>query len=83
MGGHHSRPAEVEDRTPRIDWAVIVPFAVVTLAAMIWMWPSEDTDVAPPQAPMQQYAATIIAVDQVECPDEWRCRRSPGTDVGG
>ncbi|MEO5666415.1 MAG: hypothetical protein ABIR39_24345, partial [Nocardioides sp.] len=42
IGGHHARHAAPESRQMRrIALAVIAPIAVVTLAAMIWLWPSD------------------------------------------
>ena len=46
MGGHHARHGADETRSMRrLAAAVIIPIAVVTLAALAWLWPTEGVAV--------------------------------------
>ena len=46
MGAHHPLHAAPETgRMRRIALAVIAPIAVLTLAAMVWLWPTEQVAV--------------------------------------
>ncbi|NYI99683.1 putative membrane protein [Nocardioides thalensis] len=52
----------------RIALAVIAPVAVLTLVAMIWMWPD---DVAPPESgeAVEQVEGEVTAIAEEACPD--------------
>lgn len=68
MGAHHSRDATPDaGRTPLVAWLVIVPIAVLTLAAMVWLWPPDDAEPAPQQSAAQQVNGTVTAVEPGEC----------------
>lgn len=69
MGGHHARHAAPETgRMRRLALLVIVPIAVLTVAAMALLWPRED--VAADQGPgVDQVAGEVVAVDRVPCPE--------------
>ncbi|MBD8870207.1 YibE/F family protein [Nocardioides sp. MJB4] len=54
----------------RIALAVIAPIAVVTLAAMIWLWPSDGVDVPDQPGSAEQFTGEILAVDTEECPEQ-------------
>ena len=70
MGAHHSRDDTSETmRTPLAAWLVIAPIAVLTLAAMIWLWPSDEVETAPQQSSRQQVDGTVTAVEPSECID--------------
>lgn len=71
MGAHHPRHAAPDtERTPLIAWLVIVPIAVLTLAAVIWLWPSDAADPAQQQSAAQQYDGTVVAVERERCPEQ-------------
>lgn len=79
MGGHHARRAANESRRMRrIALAVIAPLAVLTLAAMIWMWPDA---VEPPEhgGAVEQVEGEVTSVTEGECPEG----TGPGADTCG
>ncbi|MEU4835148.1 YibE/F family protein [Streptosporangium sp. NPDC023615] len=74
MGAHHSHgshgPAPAGSRTA--VWAilaVIVPLAIVTVAALVHLWPSETVSTAQ-QAAVERVNGTITAVTLTPCPQE-------------
>ena len=68
MGAHHSQSAETDSRpTPLVAWLAIVPVAVITLVAMIWLWPPEPAAPDPQQSPAEQVNGTVTAVETREC----------------
>jgi uncharacterized membrane protein len=69
MGAHHPRHAAPETRQMRtLALVVIVPVAVLTLAAMVWLWPSGV--VAPDLAGATQLQGDVTAIDRAPCPEE-------------
>lgn len=79
MGGHHARHgADESPSMRRLAVAVVVPIALVTLAALIWLWPSGD--VARPDQPAQgeQTNGQVVSVESTPCPEG-----QPGTDRCG
>lgn len=71
MGAHHPRHAALDPgRTPLIAWLVIVPVAVITLVAVIWLWPSDDAGPAQQQSSAQQTDGTVTELAREECPEE-------------
>lgn len=77
MGAHHPRHAATQDgRVPLLALAVIVPVAVLTLAAMVWLWPSEDLAAAESGA-ADQVEAVVTAIAEEPCEAE------PDVDVNG
>ncbi len=70
MGAHHARRAAPETRQMRrIAIAVIAPIALVTFAAMVWLWPHSD-DTVTDHAGAAQISSDVISVDRTECPEE-------------
>lgn len=68
MGHHHSRHVGEDTRRMRtIALAVIVPCGVLTLIALIWLWPPA-TKTVDQSGRADQVAAQVIGVDQKECP---------------
>ncbi|ANH38026.1 YibE/F-like protein [Nocardioides dokdonensis FR1436] len=71
MGGHHRRPGRDElVRTPRAAWLVLAPIALLTLAAMVWLWPTEDLSPPEGQSGVAQYQGSISAIERTECTEE-------------
>lgn len=71
MGAHHPRHAAPETgQLRRVAVAVIAPIAVVTLAAVIWLWPSHDVNVPEQSGSAEQFSGEVSAIDQQPCPEE-------------
>ncbi|WP_440082460.1 YibE/F family protein [Streptosporangium sp. LJ11] len=72
MGANHSHgPAAPSSRgTVWATLAVIVPLALATLTALIWLWPPELTSAGGPPAGLQRVTGTITAVTLTPCPQE-------------
>lgn len=69
MGAHHPRHAAPESgRLRRIAAAVIAPVAVVTLVAMVLLWPTEDIEKQ--QGAAEQFSGEIVAIDSETCAEE-------------
>jgi uncharacterized membrane protein len=92
MGAHHPRHADPgAARTPRIALAVIVPIALVTLAAMLWLWPSDEVP-APESSAAEQAYGEVTAIERQQCPEgavddvngcgTARVRLTDGADAG-
>ncbi|MFG1944375.1 YibE/F family protein [Nonomuraea sp. NPDC048826] len=47
--------------------AVLLPLAVVTLAALVWLWPDARREAAPEQAGFQRVGGTITAITLTPC----------------
>ena len=66
-GGHaHAAPESRGLRT--IALLVVAPLAILTLAAMIWLWPSGDTQGAEDVAG-EQVGGQVTSIDRVTCED--------------
>ena len=71
MGAHHRRHAASESgQLRRVTVAVIAPIAVVTLVAMIWLWPSEGVTVPEQTGSADQFSGEVTAIDQQQCPEK-------------
>jgi uncharacterized membrane protein len=71
MGAHHPRHAAPESRRlRRVAVAVIAPIAMVTLAAMIWLWPSEGVTVPDQSGSADQVNGEVTAIDREQCPEK-------------
>ncbi|MFF3437188.1 YibE/F family protein [Streptosporangium sp. NPDC002721] len=72
MGANHSHgPAAPSSRgTVWATLAVIVPLALATLAALIWLWPAELTSTGQQPANLERVTGTITAVTLTPCPQE-------------
>lgn len=71
MGAHHPRHAATQGggRVPLLAVAVIAPIALLTLVAMVWLWPSEDLAAAEAGA-ADQVEAAVTAVQPEACESE-------------
>lgn len=70
MGAHHARHAAPDTgQMRRLSLAVIVPIGVLTLVAMLWLWPSAVTV---PEQPgiASQLNAVVTAVHHETCPEK-------------
>lgn len=72
MGANHSHgPAAPSSRgTVWATLAVIVPLALVTLTALIWLWPGELTSTGRQSATMERVTGTITGITLTPCPQE-------------
>lgn len=69
MGHHHSRHAGEDTRRMRtIALAVIVPTALITLIALIWLWPPSIKVAADQPGRADQYAGEVMEVTKEPCP---------------
>ena len=70
MGAHHPRHAAPDDgRMRRLALIVIAPIALITLAALIWMWPP-GVEVPAESRPADQYAAEVVSIEREPCAEE-------------
>ncbi|GAA2429926.1 hypothetical protein GCM10010191_49160 [Actinomadura vinacea] len=68
LAGHRGEPAS---RTAiRAVLAVIIPLSLVTLGALVWMWPSAPEPAGPTSTQMKRVTGTIIRVDLKPCPKQ-------------
>ncbi|WP_067175162.1 YibE/F family protein [Microtetraspora niveoalba] len=73
MGANHSHGTS-DSRSPatrRAVWAtvaVLVPITLMTLAALIWLWPSGQQPARPSSPGLQQVTGAIIGVHPKPCP---------------
>ena len=68
MGGHHAKHASPDaGRTPLAAWLLIGPIAVLTLAALIWLWPTEGVDPSQDQPSAEQVEGTVASIEREEC----------------
>lgn len=71
MGAHHPRHAAPESsRMRRLALAVIVPIAVLTLAAMVWLWPTEGVAAPEQQGGAEELTGQVTGVQPEECVEE-------------
>ncbi|SDD16502.1 Uncharacterized membrane protein [Nocardioides lianchengensis] len=69
MGAHHPRHATTDSRwMRRLSLAVVLPLAVVTLAAVVWLWPSDGPDRADSAA--EEFAGLVTGLDRQPCTEE-------------
>ena len=70
MGAHHPRHAAPESRRlRRVAVAVVAPLAMVTLVAMIWLWPSEGLTTSDTPGSAEQFNGEITSLDRETCPE--------------
>ncbi|WP_435770847.1 YibE/F family protein [Nocardioides sp. SYSU DS0651] len=71
MGGQHGRHAAPETgRMRRIALVVIAPLAVLTVAAMVWLWPAEDISRPAEATAAAESQGEIVAIEREECAEE-------------
>ncbi|WP_248964527.1 YibE/F family protein [Sphaerisporangium perillae] len=72
MGANHSHgPAAPHSRgTMWATLAVIVPLGVVTLTALIWLWPTQSTSIGQPSVSLQRVTGTVTQVTLTSCPEQ-------------
>lgn len=71
MGGHHGRHAAPETgRMRRIALIVIAPIAVLTVAAMIWLWPADDVPRSEQAGAAAELKGEVVAIHREECAEE-------------
>lgn len=54
----------------RLALGVIVPIAVVTLAALVWLWPTGGLEVPDQPGAAEQVPGQVTALQREECPEE-------------
>jgi uncharacterized membrane protein len=66
--GHHGR-IRMSPRARRTGLAVLIPAALLTLVALVWLWP-HGAGAAQPEQPgaAQRIAATVVSVHPSPCP---------------
>ncbi|MEU6429211.1 YibE/F family protein [Microbispora sp. NPDC046973] len=91
MGANHSHGTTalpVSRRTVVATLAVIVPVALMTVAALIWLWPGDGRPSGPSSSSLPQVDGTIADIVPKPCPaapDEQAARpaAAPGSDACG
>ncbi|MFI0350121.1 YibE/F family protein [Actinomadura sp. 9N407] len=82
MGAHHSHRHDAGPTAPatvRAVLIVIVPLAVATLAALIWMWPSGTDGDETSAARLKKVTGEIVRIDLKPCPAQAPPVAEPGT----
>jgi uncharacterized membrane protein len=76
MGAHHGHGSDVGRGEPasrtavRAVLAVIIPLALLTMAALVWMWPSDPEPNGQQSVQMERFTGTIVRVDLKPCPKQ-------------
>ncbi|KAB8183724.1 YibE/F family protein [Microbispora catharanthi] len=91
MGANHSHGTTalpVSRRTVLATLAVVVPVALVTVAALIWLWPGDGRPSGPSSSSLRQVSGTIVDIVPEPCPaapDERAAgpAAAPGSDACG
>ncbi|MEV4071585.1 YibE/F family protein [Nonomuraea fuscirosea] len=70
MGANHVHGTAVPGsrRTVVAGLAVLVPLAVVTLTALLWLWPDGGKDTVPAEAGVERLTGTVVGVTLGRCP---------------
>lgn len=68
MTAGHAHAAPESRRLRTIALLVIAPIAVLTIAGMLWLWPSGDTR-STDEVAGEQVDGQVTAIDRVECDD--------------
>ncbi|MGW0804643.1 YibE/F family protein [Nonomuraea sp. NPDC002799] len=70
MGANHAHGPALPGsrRTIMASLAVLVPLAIVTLAALLWLWPDGRQDPGAAQAGVERLTATVTTVTLKRCP---------------
>ncbi|MEW9552769.1 YibE/F family protein [Nonomuraea sp. NPDC050783] len=83
MGADHAHgpAAPLSRRALMAGLAVLVPLAIVTLAALIWLWPDGGRPAPPPETGTGRFTGTVTAVTLKPCPaaSEGAPRPDPAT----
>ncbi|MEV4801432.1 YibE/F family protein [Nonomuraea sp. NPDC049421] len=74
MGANHAHDTTVTEaggsrRTVTAGLAVLVPLAIITLAALIWLWPEGTTAGPAPESGVQRLTGTVVGVTLGRCAD--------------
>lgn len=70
MGSHHDQHAGEDTRRMRqVALSVIVPAGLVTLGALIWLWPS-GAEAMEESAGADQVRGVVTGIENVPCPEE-------------
>ncbi|MCD0448940.1 YibE/F family protein [Actinocorallia sp. API 0066] len=69
MGAGHRHGTAVPEAPGTVRWALalIVPLALMTLAALVWLWPSGAADDGPETGSLTRVQASVIAVKLGPC----------------
>ncbi len=71
MGAHHPRHAVRDSpRLRRLAVLVVAPVAVLTLLAMVWLWPSEGLPVPEDVGGVEQFQGAITTIEREACVEE-------------
>lgn len=71
MGAHHPRHAASETgRTPVAVWLVVGPVALLTLVALVLLWPAQDAGAPAEQSSAAQLEGTIVAIEREACAED-------------
>ncbi|MGH3741249.1 MAG: YibE/F family protein, partial [Micromonosporaceae bacterium] len=65
---HHHHGSLLESRPSRLTLMVLIPAALITIAAMFVLWPSEQEVPREAGEPPQRVAGVVTAVDREPCP---------------
>ncbi|MEQ4718598.1 YibE/F family protein [Nonomuraea sp. B19D2] len=66
MGAGHAHPP-TSRRTVVAGLAVLVPLAVITLAALLWLWPDGKADSGAAQSSVQRVTGTVTGIQLKQC----------------
>ncbi|MFI6502750.1 YibE/F family protein [Nonomuraea typhae] len=69
MGANHTH-VPTSRRAALAAAAVLVPLALATVAALVWLWPSPPKAPAAPDAGLARYTAAVQAVTLTPCQEE-------------
>jgi hypothetical protein len=68
MGGSHAHPHAAETRRMRsIAWVVVTALALLTLGAVVWLWPGDERP-APTNPAAEEQNARVVALHPEPCP---------------
>lgn len=71
MGGHHRRHAAAPTSSlRRAAVLVIAPVAVLTLLAMVWLWPDREVSVPVPADAPTELDGEVLTVDREPCTEK-------------
>ena len=70
MGGQHARRGTHDSASMRrLAVAVIVPIAIATLAALVWLWPSDGVVKTAQESGGEQLNGRVISAEVEPCPE--------------
>jgi uncharacterized membrane protein len=73
MGAHHHSHGPVPPSSRGVVIAaltLIIPLALLTLSALIWLWPTGQDSTAPAQPTLQRMSGTVTGITLTPCPEE-------------